>query len=359
MTKEQCAHKWAAIGEPGDPRICLKCGENDVPTSKTITIGFVQAVAEAAWQVLNHDNDPHDGQSYNTKNWHDLTRAIRNVLQQRFPDETTALHASAPAGLKCADCTMDGEACPDCYAAWWRSRHPHTQVIGSAFERCCERDHDNDGNCDIHSAPGVFRRIAFNIVPSDKQDARAAPEASGDATGSEGDDSNMSTALTTGPVATSSQGNHIAWAQELREMTKYAEDTINYAFGEPMVAISKDNVLAIATVLDAPYAVSDSAYPQFIDIVFDGPPGPESGRFVEVENEKGASISCGVWIDRGDGLHALRIGMGLREMPTAWMHWIRVSGSPVEPAEWDVELVYGDDQPEGKGWIPLYMRRMK
>ena len=58
-------------------------------TSKTVTIGLVQAVAEAAWGVLNHDNDPHDGQSYNTKNWHDLTRAIRNALERRFPVETT------------------------------------------------------------------------------------------------------------------------------------------------------------------------------------------------------------------------------------------------------------------------------
>lgn len=65
------------------------------PSSKTVTIGLVQAVAEAAWGVLNHDNDPHDGQSYNTKNWHDLTRAIRNVLQRRFPDETNGVRESA------------------------------------------------------------------------------------------------------------------------------------------------------------------------------------------------------------------------------------------------------------------------
>ena len=45
----------------------------------------------------------------------------------------------------------------------------------------------------------------------------------------------------------------------------------------------------------------------FIDIVFDGPPGPEAGRFVEVENPDGASISVGEWIDRGDGFWALRI----------------------------------------------------
>lgn len=24
-------------------------------------------------------------------------------------------------------------------------------------ERCCERDHNNDGNCDIHESPGVLR----------------------------------------------------------------------------------------------------------------------------------------------------------------------------------------------------------
>jgi hypothetical protein len=44
-----------------------------------------------------------------------------------------------------------------------------------------------------------------------------------------------------------------------------------------------------------------------IDVVFDGPPGPESGRFVEVEDMQGHSINAGEWIDRGDGLWVLRI----------------------------------------------------
>ncbi len=35
-------------------------------------------------------------------------------------------------------------------------------------------------------------------------------------------------------------------------------------------------------------------------IVFDGPPGPESGRFVEVEDPTGASIRLGEWIQEGD-----------------------------------------------------------
>ncbi len=44
-----------------------------------------------------------------------------------------------------------------------------------------------------------------------------------------------------------------------------------------------------------------------VDIVFDGPPGPDAGRFVEVENESGASISLGEWVERDDGFWALRI----------------------------------------------------
>lgn len=47
----------------------------------------------------------------------------------------------------------------------------------------------------------------------------------------------------------------------------------------------------------------------YIDIVFDGPPSHESGRFVEVENPLGHSINAGEWIDRGNGLWALRIGL--------------------------------------------------
>jgi hypothetical protein len=35
---------------------------------------------------------------------------------------------------------------------------------------------------------------------------------------------------------------------------------------------------------------------QYIDIVFDGPPSHESGRFVEVENENRQSINVGTWI---------------------------------------------------------------
>ena len=37
-----------------------------------------------------------------------------------------------------------------------------------------------------------------------------------------------------------------------------------------------------------------------INIVFDGPPGPISGRFVEVEDDKGEGMSIGEWDQKGD-----------------------------------------------------------
>ena len=44
-----------------------------------------------------------------------------------------------------------------------------------------------------------------------------------------------------------------------------------------------------------------------IDVVFDGPPGPDAGRFVEVEDDAGRSVDVGEWIERHDGFWALRI----------------------------------------------------
>ena len=46
---------------------------------------------------------------------------------------------------------------------------------------------------------------------------------------------------------------------------------------------------------------------QYIDIVFDGPPGPQAGRFVEVEDANGKGFSFGKWVQREDGYWALRI----------------------------------------------------
>lgn len=51
----------------------------------------------------------------------------------------------------------------------------------------------------------------------------------------------------------------------------------------------------------------------FIDVVFDEPPGPNSCRFIEVEDSNGHSISYGAWVDRPDGLYALRIPIARRK----------------------------------------------
>lgn len=49
----------------------------------------------------------------------------------------------------------------------------------------------------------------------------------------------------------------------------------------------------------------------FINVIFDGPPGPEGGRFVEVEDEHGRSIRVGEWEadprPEHEGLWRLRI----------------------------------------------------
>ena len=44
-----------------------------------------------------------------------------------------------------------------------------------------------------------------------------------------------------------------------------------------------------------------------IDVVFDGPPGPEGCRFIEVEDIAGNSVRFDTWIERSDGRWVLRI----------------------------------------------------
>ena len=43
----------------------------------------------------------------------------------------------------------------------------------------------------------------------------------------------------------------------------------------------------------------------YLQIVFDGPPGPKGGRFVEVEDANGCSVRLGEWIEREDGYWVL------------------------------------------------------
>ena len=59
---------------------------------------------------------------------------------------------------------------------------------------------------------------------------------------------------------------------------------------------------AAATERDAAWEKCQAciAKPKFIDVVFDGPPSHESGRFIEVEKPSGQSVKCGEWIQRGE-----------------------------------------------------------
>jgi hypothetical protein len=44
-----------------------------------------------------------------------------------------------------------------------------------------------------------------------------------------------------------------------------------------------------------------------VDIVFDGPPGPEAPGFVEIEDDQRRSIRYGEWVQRDDGVSVLRV----------------------------------------------------
>ena len=83
-----------------------------------------------------------------------------------------ALHASAPKGLCCADCTMDGEPCATCYSAWWKARHP--EHVGYDNEAAMEVLNDLcvlKRRKDIHGKDALYEvaqpiawRRAFEIV---------------------------------------------------------------------------------------------------------------------------------------------------------------------------------------------------
>jgi hypothetical protein len=65
------------------------------------------------------------------------------------------------------------------------------------------------------------------------------------------------------------------------------------------------------------HIAKQSAGVQGLRILFDGPPGPESGRFVEVEDSTGRSVNAGEWHERDDGLWELVIEQSAG-VPEGW-----------------------------------------
>ena len=74
--------------------------------------------------------------------------------------------------------------------------------------------------------------------------------------------------------------------------------------------------------------MTDKHTPDYIDIVFAGPPGHEACRFVEVEDASGRSFSFGTWIERPDKYWSLRIPSPDAELLTLAAHY-HVAGTTV------------------------------
>lgn len=79
----------------------------------------------------------------------------------------------------------------------------------------------------------------------------------------------------------------------------------------------RDADLVLSTAADM---LDQEAAPQpspvaALNIIFDGPPGPEAGRFIEVETEDGRSVCAGEWSQRPDGHWSLRITKAFQPAP--------------------------------------------
>jgi hypothetical protein len=122
------------------------------------------------------------------------------------------------------------------------------------------------------------------------------------------------------------------WKDDLAELGRYAPcahhnwhrggaiwricddcgDRVEEAHADSAVSALEEFEAAHGRVAEAlqRFQAEGSARDEFVDVVFDGPPGPVCGRFVECEGPDGRSVRVGEWIDRGDGFWALRIPVG-------------------------------------------------
>ncbi len=87
----------------------------------------------------------------------------------------------------------------------------------------------------------------------------------------------------------------------VERMDYYSDQEYEQALQAEQIAQEEDDAR------QAEMAATNEQMERFIDIVFDGPPSHVTGRFVEVENDQGASINFGEWVKREDGYWVLRI----------------------------------------------------
>ncbi len=99
----------------------------------------------------------------------------------------------------------------------------------------------------------------------------------------------------------------------IAEYLEVRPDDIDVVFVDGISGASAEIVRRIA--LSAAPPAPETGW-RTIDVVFDGPPSNESGRFVEVECD-GRSVNVGEWVQRGDGYWALRFEVRAIPAPPA------------------------------------------
>ena len=96
----------------------------------------------------------------------------------------------------------------------------------------------------------------------------------------------------------------------LQEASELIHDLIDSGDGE-VDRVQRLVRTALAPQPEAP----DDERAEALNVIFDGPPGPTAGRFVEVETDDGRSVRAGEWIKRDDGLWSLRIRRYIERQP--------------------------------------------
>lgn len=84
--------------------------------------------------------------------------------------------------------------------------------------------------------------------------------------------------------------------EALAKQLNRINEALHCAVGTPLTDVVDRVLNSIRTASALEADEQRSRTDGYIDIVFDGPPSHESGRFVEVEDETGKSISVGEWI---------------------------------------------------------------
>lgn len=133
-----------------------------------------------------------------------------------------------------------------------------------------------------------------------------------------------------------------AFRREVRDKLAVARHAASCPVPNPVVVLKQCEDFLVDLYVEAtrePPAPKEA----YLDVVFDGPPSHVSGRFVEVENPAGASVKAGWWIDRGNGLWALRIPLreppapdvqALQEAVKAYLVYLHDASLPLASPEW-------------------------